>query len=55
MIKTQDLTKVYGDLHAIDTLNLELELRDSLSFCAEGLILSPRQAGGLLGRPLGLS
>ena len=25
MIKTQDLTKVYGDLHAINNLTLELE------------------------------
>lgn len=32
MIKTQDLTKVYGDLHAIDHLNIELEEGDLFGF-----------------------
>jgi ABC-2 type transport system ATP-binding protein len=32
MIKTQDLTKVYGSLHAIDNLNIELEEGDLFGF-----------------------
>ncbi|HLA86322.1 MAG TPA: ABC transporter ATP-binding protein [Thermoguttaceae bacterium] len=32
MIKTQDLTKVYGELRAIDTLNLDLEKGDLFGF-----------------------
>src|SRR3990170_8442641 len=32
MIKTQDLTKVYGELRAIDTLNLDLEQGDLFGF-----------------------
>ena len=28
MIKTQDLTKTYGDLHAINNLTLELDEGD---------------------------
>jgi ABC-2 type transport system ATP-binding protein len=32
MIKTQDLTKVYGELHAIDNLNIELAEGDLFGF-----------------------
>ncbi|MBN1590045.1 MAG: ABC transporter ATP-binding protein [Pirellulales bacterium] len=32
MIKTQDLTKAYGELHAIDNLNLELDKGDLFGF-----------------------
>ncbi len=32
MIKTQDLTKIYGELHAIDNLNLDLEEGDLFGF-----------------------
>ena len=32
MIKTQDLTKVYGDLHAIDHLSIELDEGDLFGF-----------------------
>ncbi len=32
MIKTQDLTKAYGDLHAIDHLNLDLDEGDLFGF-----------------------
>ncbi|HBO45914.1 MAG TPA: multidrug ABC transporter ATP-binding protein, partial [Planctomycetaceae bacterium] len=32
MIKTQDLTKAYGSLHAIDNLNLDLEKGDLFGY-----------------------
>lgn len=32
MIKTQDLTKVYGELHAVENLNLELDEGDLFGF-----------------------
>ena len=32
MIKTQELTKAYGQLHAIDNLSLELEEGDLFGF-----------------------